>query len=170
MFEIMPNACWLISPSLKSHFSLWQLNWLLGKHFCNGLIKLFIPQPSLEGPLRQGTILTWPDPWPLIEVTIYWVPVQQVPSCTGLIPVSSITLYQPTSQIFVNRILKAYGEKSHVTNVSYPSDLQTLTSWSCTAAASTRRSSSWTPSPSPSSSSSRPGRTRIGETFAFEIL
>ena len=45
----------------------------------------------------------------------------------------------------------------------FPSDLPIPTSWSCTAAASTRRSSSWTPSPSPSSSSSRPDKTRTGE-------
>ena len=39
--------------------------------------------------------MTRPDPWPKIEGTQCWVPVQQMePSCTGLMTLSSTAVWQ----------------------------------------------------------------------------
>ena len=36
-------------------------------------IQLFTPTTTIAS-LRQGTWLTRPDPWPQIEISLYWVP------------------------------------------------------------------------------------------------
>ena len=61
---------------------------------------------------RQGSWLTIRDPRPQIVGALHRVPVQQAePSCTGLISVSSTTLFQLYKALFSVGLPTAFSKK-----------------------------------------------------------